>query len=114
MASLLEPTPTPSLVINIALPPETVAMLAAAIVTEMQGRAGIVVDMPDATPAATAPLGKVSADVATDPQPDNTTVYYYHDAEGKYRLARGRLKAGETRVFLTAEEVAEAKTKNML
>lgn len=49
-----------------------------------------------------------------DPQPEGTVVYYYNAEEAKYRPARGRLRAGEERVFLTPEQVSLAKDKKML
>ena len=75
-------------------------------VTAPPARAGSL----NVTPITSAP----SLPKDKDPQPEGTVVYYYNESEAKYRPARGRKRDNEERVFLTPEEVAQAKEKGML
>ena len=101
--------------LTITVPAEGVATFAAAIVAAMGVQAQAVVEAPAPLPSNVTPIGSAGGNAA-DPagQPEGTAVYYYNEDKGTYRPARGTKRAGETRVFLTPDEVAEAKSKNML
>lgn len=113
--------PSTGVQISINLPPEVLDALATALaprlVAAMGAQAQAVVATAPAEPAlaSVTPIGTAGGNPA-DPagQPEGTAVYYYNEEKGTYRPARGTKRKGEERVFLTPDEVAEAKTKGML
>jgi hypothetical protein len=109
-----------TLTFNVTLSPASVDAIAAAIVARMgmQAQSVVTADAPAGSAEALAPvvpIGTVhdgSDDVAG--QPEGTVPYYYDEDKGSYRRPRGRKRDGETRVFLTPDQVKEAQAKNML
>lgn len=110
----------PGITITLNLPQEAIDALAAAIVAATGPRPPTLdettakADAADAAQAARPITSAPSLSKDKDPQPEGTVVYYY-DAEGaKYRPARGRKRDNEERVFLTPDEIAQAKEKGMI
>jgi hypothetical protein len=103
-------------VIQLTVPPEALAMLAQALVAAMGAQAAETMKAAQPEPVASVtPITEAASSKGPkDPQPPGTIVHYYNKDEARYRPARGRLRPGEERVFLTPEEVKEAKAKNML
>lgn len=107
------PAGTPGIVVQVTIAPEHVATFARAIVEAMGAQAQVAVSAGPAGVAA--PIGTTGGNAA-DPagQPPNTAVYYHNTEAATYRPARGTKRRGEERVFLTPDEVAEAKSKGMI
>lgn len=111
-----------SLTITVTVPlgQDFIDTLAHAIVTAMGGRAQQEVALASAPAgdgiAPVVPIGTTGIARSEDPagQPPNTSVYYYHADNARYRPARGKMRDGETRVYLTVEDIQEAKSKGML
>ena len=112
-----------SMVITVPISQAFIDALAHAIVQQMGSQAQAVVApaeltlVRDETPGVnpSVPIGTAGGNKA-DPagQPEGTAVYYYNEEKGSYRPARGTKRAGEERVYLTPEDVAEAKQKGMI
>lgn len=116
---VVAPVVTPGVAIQftINMDPAAVNELAAAIVAAMGVQAQAVVEAPAESyeMASVTPIG-TAGNNAADPagQPDGTAVYYYNAEKATYRPARGTKRKGEERVFLTPEDITEAKEKGMI
>lgn len=115
----------PPLTLTIHFPLEQgfVDALAFAIVKAMGNQAQATVEQAGLTIVPTGegvapviPIGTTGIATSDDPagQPPDTSVYYYNAEKATYRPARGKARADESRVFLTKEDVAEARAKGML
>jgi hypothetical protein len=108
--------PPLQLIINVPIDQPMIDSLARAIVAAMGNQAQAVVTAAPAAPlASVTPIGTTGGNKA-DPagQPEGTAVYYYNENEGKYRPARGTKRRGEERVYLTPDDITQAKAKGMI
>jgi len=101
---------------SITLDEAGVGAIAGAIVSAMGAQAQAVVQhtaerLPSDTPS---PIGTMGQPGDPAGQPEGTAVYYYDNEKASYRPARGTKRKGEERVYLTPEDVADAKAKGML
>ena len=116
MQQLAQPAEVPGVTINFHLSPESVQVLARAIVSAMGAQAQAVVQTLPSGCRRIRRLRSARWAQADDPagQPEGTAVYYHDTEKASYRPARGTKRKGEERVFLTPEDVADAKAKGML
>ena len=104
-------------VLHLHLDAEGVRALARAIVAEMAGRAQVEIKAAGLpVPAMESPVAAAdgSGPVGAEEHAPDTKAFYYNDAEGKYRPARGIARAGERKLYLTEAQIAEARAGNFL
>lgn len=123
-ASARQPAGPPlSLTIVLPVGQDFIDAMADAIVRSMGRQAEASVERASLTSVATGeavapviPIGTTGAPGSGDVagQPPGTSVYYYNEENATYRPARGKARAGETRVYLTADDIKEAREKGLL
>lgn len=111
------PVPGQGVSVTLSLSQDAIDLLAAAIVEALrQGGELADVRVVERELASVTDISPVEKGVigSTTEQAEGTTPYYYHEGNCKYRPARGRPKAGETKVYLTDEGIRQVTLLKLL
>ena len=97
--------------VTLSLSQDAIDLIAAAIVRSMAKDSEPARELASVTDISPVEKGEIDA---ADEQAPGTTAFYYHEDTCKYRPARGRPKAGESKVFLTDEGIKQVTQRKLL